>query len=449
MTRPRQALFSPTTSRAVVARRVLAAVGYLVLVAQVLLVAVRPDRYQWDFRSFYVGAHMALRGQDPYVPTALYAEIARTGFTDDNVLPFIYPPHALAGFVPLTVLPPVVALYVHLLVKVGCLGWIVVVGRRWVVAPWWRAALPLLTAVMFGGAVAADLRSGNVAILETALVLGSLEVLRVRRRATWSGPLLAAASFWKLALAPLVLLPLVLHVRSRVLGVVSGLVPLALLVAVDRIVRPDLWDSFLRASSVVTSGLEPGSVRGYLNASSFRLLADVSVLVFGTLSTTFVTVVGGVLVVTVVGTTAAVCLQCRRRAPVLDLAVLGVLGYALCVPRLTSYSYTLVVVPCVLVMATRARPVLARVLVTLSCVPFFYLGRLAGRSDGAAPSWLFLPADYANLMVVAMCWALLACSVWRTSSSREVSVAAGRMTGQGPAASRELAMSDRGAGADG
>jgi Glycosyltransferase family 87 len=133
-------------------------------------VALRPTHYRWDFRAYYFGADLAMGGADPYDLQVLGRAMADGGITDGKVMPFIYPPHALLESAPLTLVPFTAAYYLYLFAKIIALIIVVVLGSSWLDGMW-RSCWPLLVALMFSSEVGGDLRSGNVGLLESALVL--------------------------------------------------------------------------------------------------------------------------------------------------------------------------------------------------------------------------------------------------------------------------------------
>ena len=398
-------------------RRALSGVGYIAIAAQVILVALRPTHYQWDFRAYYFAADLALAGADPYNPHILGKAIEEAGLTDGKVMPFIYPPHALLEFAPLTLVSFTAAYYIYLAVKIIALLVVVVAGASWLDG-WWRSAWPLLVALMFGGAVGADLRSGNLGLLESALVLLAIVAL-TRRRPGIFGGLVTAACSWKLALVPIVPLAFASRSRSGLRGVTVPVLIIGTLVMLDRLLRPDLWSKFRNTSSGLFQDLQLGSLRGYLNSSSLRMLSDVSYLIFGRVEPIFIISIYGSVAVLVAIIIIFVIVR-RPNVPILPICIYGLLAYGLIVPRLTPYSFVLLLAPTVYVLNKCMRPWSAVALAAFSCVPFFYLGRLTGRSDQEAATSLFLlPLEYFNLMTVGICWAVMTYVLVRKSSNFE------------------------------
>jgi hypothetical protein len=172
----------------------------LVTLAYAAYIAVRGVRLQWDFRVYLDAAHAALQGLDPYVLENLARVSGRP-----SALPFLYPPAALLPFALLAQLPLPAALAFWMSLKFALLVWLVALWKREFVprAPW--SALALV--VVFGSNAAAlwDLRSGNVALVEAALIWTGL-AFWVRGRAGVFAALIVAAAVFKLLPAVFLLL---------------------------------------------------------------------------------------------------------------------------------------------------------------------------------------------------------------------------------------------------
>jgi alpha-1,2-mannosyltransferase len=386
-----------------VLRRVVIAVGCLALASQATLVALRPTHYQWDFRSYYFGAKLALAARDPYDVGLMAKTMAENGLNDGKVFPFIYPPHALLEFAPLALVPFTVAYYVYLAIEIIALCIILVVGASWLDG-WWRAAWPLLVSLMFGGTD--GMRDGNLGLVEAALVMLAIVALTRGRPGSFGG-LVAVASSWKLALVPVCSLALAGRSRSALRGVVIPLSAIATLLLADRLLRPDLWIKFREttAGHLVEDVLH--GRRGHLNSSSLRLLSDVSRIALG--DVTPVIVVGTYVVLTLVVAAITIVIVVRRpQVPLLPVCLYGLLAYGLVVPRLVPYSLVLLIAPAVYVLSKCMRTWSGVTVAVFSCIPFFYLGRLAGRPDDApVSSFLLLPVEYADWLTLTICWIVM------------------------------------------
>jgi hypothetical protein len=199
----------------------LAELGGLLLIAfELLRIAVKAARLQWDFRVYLAAARAALAGLDPYRLENLIA-VSRHAVP----LPFLYPPLGLLPFLPLALLPGRVALAAWLSLKVSLLVALVILWKR-VFVP--RAGWFAIAAVaVFGSNAAAlwDLRSGNVGLVEAFLLWAALACYVRGRRGAFAALVVAAAMF---KLAPAVFLLLLLvpaggqPARPRLLGAALG-----------------------------------------------------------------------------------------------------------------------------------------------------------------------------------------------------------------------------------
>ena len=157
---------------------------------------------QWDFRAYLIAARVARAGIDPYVTANLASESGRSLF------PFVYPPIALLFFMPLAALPLAAAQTGWIAFKI-----VLLIGLVWL---WKRvfvpgvSLFPLVLLAVFGWGQSAlwDLRTGNVALIEAALVWSALAFYVCGRR-TWFACLIVAAALFKLWPAFLLLLLLV------------------------------------------------------------------------------------------------------------------------------------------------------------------------------------------------------------------------------------------------
>ena len=170
--------------------------------------AARHVVHQHDLRTYHTAATAALRGLDPYDPAVLAQVAGRP------VLPFVYPPVALLAFTPFARLPfHALATgwmaFQLLLLAALAVGW----ARSLGAGPRWTA-VALLLAFGSNGAAHWALFTGNVALLECALVWAALACYAAERRVAFA-LLIAAAACFKLAPAAFLLLLLVPTARRK------------------------------------------------------------------------------------------------------------------------------------------------------------------------------------------------------------------------------------------
>ena len=165
----RRSVARPPHSRGVALRpshaRILEVIGIGVVLLVVAAYLLPRLGTAWDFDTFYYAATALRRGLDPYRLDVLSAVAGK-----HVPLPFLYPPVALALFVPFTWL----SLHTATLVWLG----LKLVFAIALITLWWRvflrgtSLLLLLVVACFGfnAAMVMDLRTGNVSILEELLL---------------------------------------------------------------------------------------------------------------------------------------------------------------------------------------------------------------------------------------------------------------------------------------
>lgn len=173
----------------------------LALTAFYLVVfAARNVSLQWDFKVYRTAASAALAGLNPYALENLSAVAGR-----EFPFPFLYPPVALFPFLALAPFTPASAAAVWIGFNVALLAGLIVSWRRWFAPE--AGLLPIALVAVFGwnAAALADLRTGNVALIESALLWSGFGCFVAGRRAAFAA-LIVAASCFKLAPAVFLLL---------------------------------------------------------------------------------------------------------------------------------------------------------------------------------------------------------------------------------------------------
>lgn len=210
---------------------------------------VHPD----DLRSAHTAATAALRGLDPYDPAVLVR------VAGGPVPPFVHSPVALLAFTPLARLPfqelaTGWMAFQLLLLAALAVGW----ARSLDAGPRWTA-VALLVAFGSNGAARGALVTGNVALLECALVWAALAGWAAGRRVAFA-LLIAAAACFQLASAAFLLLLLVPTARRkgsiRAFLLAAGLV--AAVVFAPLAFAP--FSGWARFWSPVASSAGPGTV---------------------------------------------------------------------------------------------------------------------------------------------------------------------------------------------
>ena len=158
---------------------------------------------QWDLEACMTAARTALGGLNPYRLEEM-AIFARRPATH----PFLYPPVALLPFVGLAVLPAGVAATVWITTKIAILIGLVAAWSRWFAPRAGVLAVALVAVFGWNGAALHDLRAGNVALVECALLWSGFACYVAGRRGAFAA-LVVMASLFKLMLAAHLLLLLV------------------------------------------------------------------------------------------------------------------------------------------------------------------------------------------------------------------------------------------------
>ena len=298
--------------------------------------------FQGDLRTYLSAAKAVWAGLDPYRPEVL-SELAMR-----RVMPFVYPPAGILPFLWLPVFPQPFVMPACMWAKAGLLALLVAHWRRSFPA---GSLIPLIlvTLYAFNRAAQWDLSSGNIAILEAALLFAAFACwARGRRRAF--AALVVAASVFKLAPAVFLLLLLVplenSPARPRLLFA-SVAVVVALLVLPMWIPPFSHWGSFLvHAPDAVLYGDSNPSSLGFLTALVSRAgLGSAAVVWVGRALWCVFAVVA-----VWAGRQHIRSLWARRRA--MDWIMTAVLLYVLLHPRIMAYGYVLAA-PAILYFAPR------------------------------------------------------------------------------------------------
>jgi hypothetical protein len=177
------------------------ALGFLGLFLATFVVRNAP--LQWDFETFLLAARAAIAGLDPYRLESLTTVAGRP-----ISLPFVYPPMSLVPFSNFLALSAGAASVCWIVAKSVLLVGLVALWRRWFLPS--VELMPIALVAVFGwnGAALWDLRAGNVALVETALLWSGFACFVAGRRAAFATLVLIAASF-KLVPAVFLLLLLV------------------------------------------------------------------------------------------------------------------------------------------------------------------------------------------------------------------------------------------------
>ncbi|MEW6237390.1 MAG: glycosyltransferase family 87 protein [Candidatus Omnitrophota bacterium] len=168
-------------------------------------------RREWDFAVYYLAADALWSGKNPYDPHVLINIGKAVDGAGYEGLPYLYSPLFARLLYPFTRLSYFDAAFAWMALKCAALEWslfsILMLLR---LSPsWWSLALLNLGA-LFYRPIALDFNAGNVAVFESALILGSLAAWR--RKSSAAAPLLLAAGAIKGT--PLLMLLYPIHRRD-------------------------------------------------------------------------------------------------------------------------------------------------------------------------------------------------------------------------------------------
>jgi glycosyl transferase family 87 len=298
-------------------------------------------RNQWDFETYYYAGAACRSGVSPYTLEGLSLVAGKT-----MVLPFLYPPITLALFVPLSHLPIHLAAGVWLAFKCLLLALLLWVWRREFLG---SIAPELFLAVALFGfnlAVLWDLRTGNVALLEGAILWLAFSAY-LRNRLVLAMCLIAIASIFKLL--PILFLGLLLmaprSTKVRLALVASGAVLLLGLVAFPVALSAE-W---LRALAGFSGADRP---TGEINPSALGLI-DWLLHAVGSTESGLAGLLYAIYAAALLAWSVPVLLQVRASKPTTEQVMIVILLWLLLSPRVMVYSYLMAIPPCLYVIQHR------------------------------------------------------------------------------------------------
>jgi hypothetical protein len=328
------------------------AVG-LFLLSVVALCALGANRYLWDFRLYYQAGLAANRGIDPYNAEAL-AEIIPMA----RVFPVSYPWFALLPyrFLALFSWPDAILLFTAF--KLAALGGLLFAWRRLFPNALRHALFPVFLVAAFNASLLLDLRSGNAALFETALLASSFIAYAARRHALFAILVALAAS---LKIAPIFFLSLLLFTpeRSAWRSLGLGIVLFVAILAAPLLVAPEAFHGFLRNATAVIDE------RGSICPSTLPVIRDLGRLVGISAPVPEILFLLTALAVTAL---AAWTAQKLRHDP-RRLVVIAVFTYALIHPRFKDYAAVLLVAPAFHLLLSRWRGAMRYGFMLLALLP--------------------------------------------------------------------------------
>lgn len=311
---------------------VLAGVGVALLALYLAVFLARTVSVQWDLRTYLAAARAASSGLDPYLPHSLASLTGRETF------PFVYPAVTLLLFSALTAIPSAAAVWMG--TKALLLAGLVIFWARRFVPHAGILAIALVAVFGWNGAALWDLRSGNVALLECALLWAAFACFVSGQRTAFAALTVIAACF-KLLPAVFLLLLLVPTERgaSSPLRLVASLGALAILVLGPMWLGPAArWESFL---GHVPAAALVGDANPSAHALATALLDRAGI--GGPMTAWLPAVIWVAYASCLLFFSAPLLRDAWRRKDPTHWAMLAVLLYALLSPRPMAYGYLLLV----------------------------------------------------------------------------------------------------------
>lgn len=303
-------------------------------------IAFNPDQRQWDFRTYYYAAATQASGGNPYDVNELNHH--SNGLT---VLPFIYPPPALTFFRPLASLPFVSAYYLWLALKILLAAGLIHIWRKNLLGEKDGLVFALFMLLAFGATFYIDFVTGNVTIIEQALLWLAIVMLLRGKPLEFCIALILASAFKLTPIVFVLLLPLlkVRKAREYLIGTVAASVAAA---ALSYFLSPVAWSRFF---AQISAADEAGSLG---NPSALALCRDITSSVADKWATVLPDAIPVAIYLAGVVVILLVALRALRRIrqsspPDTDLIIvfLFCLTFALIMPRFKTYSFMLLLPP--------------------------------------------------------------------------------------------------------
>ncbi|MBD3388097.1 MAG: DUF2029 domain-containing protein [Candidatus Altiarchaeales archaeon] len=315
--------------------------AFLLFQAQKVLLPVLSDidSTQWDFEKDYYGAVAYSRGYNPYHNS----DLARVS-GKHMALPYVYPPLTIGFYRLFAFLRYDSAQYVFLALKalllVGLMrlwGWRMVESGS-------KSEFAVFTVLAYNSTALIDLHTGNVAMLEQALLWLGFHYYLKGDLMRFTGFTLAAASFKVLPIAFLGLLLFSDDDRRHKYLLTSAAIFMAYLL-LPAFLMPGLFDGYVRNLEITIFHLR--SERGMINPSTLALVKDLTVLWSFILGleppANAHLILYLAMAAAVVSVSARAVSELRRRNDRRMLLFFLVLVYALLAPRMKDYGYVILI----------------------------------------------------------------------------------------------------------
>ena len=377
----------------------------LLLALQALQVAKGWDYYQYDWRAYYIGADLFIEGLDPYAFDLLEGRARELGLTP-NDHPFLYAPYMLWAFAPLALLSYPTAYFCWLALQIGALAVVLRAALKTFGAS--PAITMALLAIGLNGTVAAVLRTGQLALMITALLMLAVMLIG-RQKLVPATALVTVAALPKLWPAPMFGLLLKRFEPRRVVLIVAGLAAFAAVIALGALIHPEFQATFSAAMAEMTAG---DRINGPQNGSALNALRTGFALVGGNIDTANDIWLGLVAVVAVVALARYVQTVRRDAVDPAYLYSLIALSLSLAMPRLMIYQWVVALPALAYVLTHMSSRTGAWILLAVALVPTLYINRYALGRDlhELLDSLVLVPWAFSNLVVAACAWLVLVTS---------------------------------------
>ena len=361
------------------------------------------ERILWDFRLYYAAAWLYGQGRNPFDNQLLFS------IPNLDPMPFTYPLPTTFLFMPLTKLDYSAAALVWFGVISVLLGLLVVF--------WWRqfsgsrreAWFPLLALLVFNLAVPKTLLTGNVVTMETALLWVAFFFLAKGNLPGFVAFLLPAASF---KMSPLLFLglPLIHPQMRRWKTVAAGGALFAGYMAAGYGLAPG-WFKDYQAN--VSFNVKEWSQADSFNPSTYALSRRLVSIILPALGPQSSLLCSGLLyglvsvVVLWMSWKVGRALAGRTWGAAGRPAILyATLVYALIMPRMSDYSYILVIPAALYVAGTILSPSRSIYLIAALLAPLPFISFRDPGSGKMEGDFFFGHWGYWSLLMVFVCWCL-------------------------------------------
>jgi len=290
------------------------------------------DREQWDLSVYRLAGQAFLEGDNPYDLETLTGKAQ--GRTD---LPFVYPPLTLWLFAPLALVDPNALYWAFLILKFVALFFLLFLWRRFFVRDLELDLFFWVCLLAFHGAIAMDIRSGNLSLFEYLGLWTAFAFLAKGRAAIFALLLPWVALFKLTPIFFLILLPIGNHPRKWALFLLSNLL-FGSYLALNYFLYPDLFHSFLGNLEGVR--LDPDN-RGIHNPTLYSLVTETIGV------NTFTKILASLLSLAILLITIGVCRTPRWKtesAPRLEILTFSS-AFLLILPMSNVYSFVLGIPP--------------------------------------------------------------------------------------------------------